>query len=408
MNKYRFKPDHDNYGEDHVLLATLIDKPLNFSELKDNYLSIMRRLGFYDQFLFNKPGKQSEFEKYLKQKLSSMESEGLISLENDKYSLTEQGKKETDKFIEDLQKVKKFISVIYLPKTVSIISLITHFVLALIKLPAGILSGSVGLLNDAIDTLLDGVSCILVFLGIHYKKEGLANLILVIIMLATGGYTLVEGVNRFINPVTHSFNFFTFFAAIFSAVLCSLLYFYQRFIGLKSGNVSLITQSIDSRNHVIVAIGVIAGLVSSLFNFKLLDPIIGLIIAVIILKSALELLIEIFKTRSEGDVDLSQYKIFLADSYENIRKNQIKNWILYLVDKHQVNTKQELMDRVKQSLNFRKNVVLREVGLADSHWHEEIVEPVYEQLISEKLLEEEENIEITGKGQTYIRSKLKC
>lgn len=93
---------------------------------------------------------------------------------------------------------------------------------------------------------------------------------------------------------------------------------------MKSGNVSLITQSIDSRNHVIVAIGVIAGLVSSLLNFILLDSVIGFIIAVVILKSAVELLIEINKTRSDREVDLTKYKIFFADSYENIRKKQIK------------------------------------------------------------------------------------
>ncbi|KQC12916.1 MAG: hypothetical protein APR63_01730 [Desulfuromonas sp. SDB] len=215
-------------------MATLWDNSLAFSGIKDNYLSAVRRLGFYDQFLFNKPGKQDEFDEYLKQQLSLMESKGWIARKDKKYSLTEQGRKETEKFVEDLQKVKKFISVIYLPKTVSIVSLITHFVLALIKLPAGILSGSVGLLNDAIETLLDGVSCILVFGGIHFKKEGLANLILVIIMLATGVYTLIEAVNRFINPVTHSFNFFTFFCGnilscfMFIIVFLSAVYRFEK------------------------------------------------------------------------------------------------------------------------------------------------------------------------------------
>lgn len=234
MNKYRHSRRKDNYKEEYALLATLWDNSLAFSGIKDNYLSAVRRLGFYDQFLFNKPGKQDEFDEYLKQQLSLMESKGWIARKDKKYSLTEQGRKETEKFVEDLQKVKKFISVIYLPKTVSIVSLITHFVLALIKLPAGILSGSVGLLNDAIETLLDGVSCILVFGGIHFKKEGLANLILVIIMLATGVYTLIEAVNRFINPVTHSFNFFTFFCGnilscfMFIIVFLSAVYRFEK------------------------------------------------------------------------------------------------------------------------------------------------------------------------------------
>jgi Co/Zn/Cd efflux system component len=407
MNKCKFAHRHDDYGEDHALMASLWDKPLNLADLKDNYLSIVRRLGFYDQFLFGKPEKQNEFDTHLKERLLLLERRGWIDREDQRYILSDEGRKITEKFIQDLRKVGKFISALYNPKTVSIVSLITHFVLALIKLPAGIISGSVGLMNDAIDTLLDGISCILVFMGIHFKREGLVNFILVVIMLLTGGYTLFEGIDRFIHPVSHSFNFFTFFAAVFSAILCLLLYFYQRIIGLKSGNVSLITQSIDSRNHVIVATGVIIGLISSLLNFKILDTLVGLVIAVIILKSALELLIEIIKSRSEQNVDLSKYKLFLEGSYENIRKKQMKNWMLYLVDKQKVISKQELLGKVRKSLDFGQNAVLREIGLGKSSWHQDLIESLFEQLVLERLLINGENIKITPEGHDYIKKKLR-
>jgi hypothetical protein len=42
---------------------------------------------------------------------------------------------------------------------------------------------------------------------------------------------------------------------------------------VRSANVALITQSIDSRNHVIVAASVTAGLVAALLHFALLDTI---------------------------------------------------------------------------------------------------------------------------------------
>ena len=58
--------------------------------------------------------------------------------------------------------------------------------LAAIKLPAGILSGSVALINDAADTLLDALSSLVVYAGIRFNRERGANIVLVLLMLATG------------------------------------------------------------------------------------------------------------------------------------------------------------------------------------------------------------------------------
>lgn len=50
--------------------------------------------------------------------------------------------------------------------------------LAALKLPAGLLSGSVGLLNDATDTLLDGISSLLVYAGLRFDRERTVNVVL--------------------------------------------------------------------------------------------------------------------------------------------------------------------------------------------------------------------------------------
>lgn len=49
---------------------------------------------------------------------------------------------------------------------------------------------------------------------------------------------------------------------------------------------AFITGSVDSRNHVSVAQGVTAGLMGSLLQFGLLDMLIGLVVALLILWSA--------------------------------------------------------------------------------------------------------------------------
>lgn len=56
------------------------------------------------------------------------------------------------------------------------------FFLALVKVSAGLLSGSVGLIADGVDATMDTVSAFLVWLGIKYHRENLSTL-LVIFML---------------------------------------------------------------------------------------------------------------------------------------------------------------------------------------------------------------------------------
>jgi hypothetical protein len=140
-----------------------------------------------------------------------------------------------------------------------------------------LLSGSVGLLNDATDTLLDGLSSVLVYLGLRFDRERAANGVL--LMLGTGGLTCYEAVRRLLVPVAPDVDAFTFVATLLSALVCWGLYLYQRFVGVRSGSLALITQSVDSRNHVIVAASVTAGLIASRLDFPLLDTLVGLAVA---------------------------------------------------------------------------------------------------------------------------------
>jgi Co/Zn/Cd efflux system component len=156
---------------------------------------------------------------------------------------------------------------------------------------------------------------------------------------------------------------FTFLAAILSALVCVVLYAYQRYVGLRSGSLALITQSVDSRNHVIVAIGVTAGLVASLLRFSLLDTLVGLAVAILMLKSAVELLIELARSWDEEEIDLSRYKLGLVERYEQFRQAQVRDWMLYLVSSQRARTRADLLVQAHQAFDFEQYPVLREIGL---------------------------------------------
>jgi divalent metal cation (Fe/Co/Zn/Cd) transporter len=95
----------------------------------------------------------------------------------------------------------------------------------MIKLPAGMLSGSIGLINDSFDTLLDGLCSLLVYLGFRFNKERLVNIFQVVMLLGAGCLTLYQAVSGLFKPYEPEADLFTFTAALISALTCTGLYF---------------------------------------------------------------------------------------------------------------------------------------------------------------------------------------
>jgi len=292
------------------------------------------------------------------------------------------------------------------PITVSKVSLVVHLLLAALKLPAAVLSGSVALLNDGIDTLLDGASSILVFLGIRWDREQTANIALVVFMLGTGGWTLYEAIAGLFKPASLTVDWLAVSAALISAILCAGLWAYQRYVGLRAGSPALITQSVDSRNHVIVAVGVLAGLGASLLRFPWLDRVVGLIIALLILKSAVELLIEIVRSRGEEEIDLSRYRFGPAERYQGFRNRGFRSWLLFYIGKREPLNRDTMVEEVVQTLDFRQVPTLRELGVAEAHaFTAEHVREVLGTLIDEGLVVDRAELQLTDAGRTAVKRR---
>jgi Co/Zn/Cd efflux system component len=283
---------------------------------------------------------------------------GWIVCEGETYALTETGRGIAAKGLAEVQKTRDRVAGLATPENALKLTLVVHLLLAAVKLPAGILSGSVGLLNDAIDTLLDGVSSLMAYWGLRVNQERLVSRLLVLFMLATGGFATVEAILRILHWEPVEADWFSFAAVLVSAAVCGLLWLIQRFIGLR-GQSTLITQSVDSRNHVIVAGGVTAGLIAALLDFAWLDYLVGLVVAILILKSAVELAVELIRSRNEQTPDLSRFQFGI---YERFRRSQPCSYMLFLVRNGQAGTMQELLGAVRRSFDFRGNVFLRSMG----------------------------------------------
>jgi len=73
---------------------------------------------------------------------------------------------------EHMQRViPAFMKWVFSPETASLLSVLVHVVLSVLRLGIGFLSRSAGLTADGIDNTVDTLSSLLVWLGIKYDKE---------------------------------------------------------------------------------------------------------------------------------------------------------------------------------------------------------------------------------------------
>jgi Co/Zn/Cd efflux system component len=387
----------------------LLDGPLSLPELKTSILTAP-----FDSTLQPGRGKMPARHRRLLQNLdgnlADLMNIGWVVQQDDLYALTPLGRDEIGKITLDarskIETASQAFQSLMQPATASKVTLIIQIMLAVIKLPAGILSGSVGLLNDSFDTILDLFSSLLVYLGIRFNRERLASIVLVIFMLLTGGLTLYEAIHRLFVPFVPNVDLFPFAAAVLSALSGLILWTYLRYVGLKYNLMAFIAESVDARNHIIVSLGVTAGLVASLLHFGWLDMLVGLAVAILILWSAIGLVSELLHSSAEKPVDLSHYGLWLQSVYQNRREHYLRNLMLSLVKNGEAKTREELVLKIRKATDLRENSPLKSVGLNRRLLEDEVIEYNLNELISHEWLVDGETIALSTKGKEYLAREM--
>lgn len=382
------------------IAATMYDGPKTADKIVEHFHGYLKVIGLLKMAQRNTQRQKASVQEILEE---LKESCWVVQV-GEYYALTSQGREEVDQRFSELGQIGMVVRKFRIPQNVSKVTLGIHLVLVAIKLPVAFLSGSVGLLNDAADTLLDAVSSMLVYLGLRFNKERMVNLVLVMLMLSTGSLTFYEAVRRFFVVANFEVNWLTFLTVILSAFICLVLWVYQRYVGLCSSSIALITQSVDSRNHVIVAASVTVGLIASLLRFPLLDTLVGLIVSLLILKSGIELTIDAIRPQPDGELAPSVYKFRPAVQFERFRQMQLRDWMLYLVDREGIQSRAELVARGRQALDSNRIPGLRAMGLAQKQSQiGDTAQRSLAELIERGWLEKNDQMSVTDAGRKHLR-----
>jgi len=350
-----------DYGQRWAVASALIDGAKTEEQIGEHFRIMARRFGFFfTPFSMGKDRRHA----FIRPSLEAMHRAGWAVYDETRHEweLTDKGRKEAEKMLDEIKRAGSNFRRLMQPQAVSRITFLAHLLLSLIKLPAALLSGSVALLNDALDTMMDALSSVIVYVGIRAGREQIAAFILLFFMVLTGGYAMWESISRFAGGATMRPDWITLMAVGASAFLSAVLYIYQRYTGVAAGSMPIIAQSIDSRNHLLVAAGVGVSFLASWLGWPLLDLIIGVAIALMILKGALDLLLDMLRQRKEGQIDLSAYGF---QFFEKHRHKHMTRWFLAEIDRGKIRTREQLYQEAVLSLDFEQIPQLQALGMAD-------------------------------------------
>jgi len=175
----------------------------------------------------------------------------------------------------------------------TLINIIGNTLLLVLKLWAGLLSGSIALLSDAINSLSDIVSSIATFICVrisgqeadeghpfgHSRAEPVAGMIIAVLAGILGFEILKESIKRFIYPVTPEVGFFALSVPVVTIILKLFMSLYFSRTGKEINSPALKATALDSLMDIFVAGAALVGLAGARLGFPILDPLAGFIIS---------------------------------------------------------------------------------------------------------------------------------
>ncbi|MBR6706449.1 MAG: cation transporter [Clostridia bacterium] len=187
---------------------------------------------------------------------------------------------------------------------VSRVTILINFLLAALKLLAGLLARSGAMVSDAVHSASDVFSTVIVIFGVkaagkdsdrehpygHERMECVAAIVLAAVLLFTGLLIGREGIRRILSqedlPVP---GLLALIAAAVSIVVKEGMYHYTRRAADRIRSDALRADAWHHRSDALSSVGALAGIAGARLGFPILDPVASLLICLMIGKAAYDI-----------------------------------------------------------------------------------------------------------------------
>jgi len=175
----------------------------------------------------------------------------------------------------------------------TLINILGNTGLLVIKLAAGLMSGSIALVSDAINSLNDIVASIATFICIrisdkqadeghpfgHSRAEPIAGIIIAILAGILGFEMIRESVGRFIVPREARIGLFALSVPVITIFTKLLMSRHFRRVGREVNSPALMATALDSLMDVFVSAAALIGIAGVRMGYAMLDPMAGIAIS---------------------------------------------------------------------------------------------------------------------------------
>ena len=226
---------------------------------------------------------------------------------------------------------------------VTIVGALANVTLLIFKFVAGIISNSAAMIADAVHSLSDFITdvVVIVFVKIsskpqdkshdygHGKFETLATLIIGIVLLFIGLMILYNGASAtyrciWLGEELHRPGMIAFWAAIFSIILKEAVYQYTVYKGRNLNSQAVIANAWHHRSDAFSSIGTAVGIGGAIFlgdKWVVLDPIAAIVVSVFIINVSLKIIIKSINELLEKSLpdEIENEIIKVAESFDMVK-----------------------------------------------------------------------------------------
>lgn len=203
---------------------------------------------------------------------------------------------------------------------VSVVTLLANTVLAVFKLVAGLVGRSSAMVSDAIHTFSDGISTVIVMIGIrvscrksddkhqygYERYECVAAILLAGLLFAASLGTGFSGIQAMLNLDSHAIAIPTLLplvAAVVSILGKEAMYRYTIAASRRINSGALKADAWHHRSDAISSIGSFVGIFGARLGFPILDPLASVFISLFILKTAYDVFMDAVRKMTDTAAD---------------------------------------------------------------------------------------------------------
>lgn len=222
-------------------------------------------------------------------------------------------------------------------KIAAFLSITSNAIIILLKIIAGIITGSISIISEAIHSFSDFLASILTFYAVsrsgepadkehpfgHGKYEDMSGFIEGGLIILAGLYIIYESIKKLFSGYNAELESLTgIFVMAFAVIANFLVSSYLFHVAKKSDSVSLYADAEHLRTDIFSSLGVLVGLIIiKITGFVIIDPIIAIIVAIIILKAGYAISKETLNNLLDGSLpeeDMKKIEAILQAT-ENIK-----------------------------------------------------------------------------------------